>query len=172
MTEQLPLRGLADRPDALEGPLYQHEAISLAAAVGRPDPYAGEVPIAYVALKEGAKATAEELLEYCREHIGEPMAVPKEIVFMEEMPTTTVGKIFKPQLRFDAVRRVYLRELEALKAEGLAEEVQVEVGEHQVHGTMANIAVKPKPGVSREQVSQRVGEILKGYTIRYELSLH
>ncbi len=158
-------------PATIEGPLYQHEAVAMAAAVGRPDPYAGEVPIAYVMLKEGVRATEEELLEYCGENIGEPMAVPKEIVFTEEMPTTTVGKIFKPKLRFDAARRVYLRELEALISEGLAEDIQVQVGEHQVHGTMANIAVKTKPGVSRERVSQRVGELLKGYTIRYELSL-
>jgi len=158
-------------PATIEGPLYQHEAVALAAAVGRPDPYAGEVPIAYVMLKEGAEATEEELLEYCREKIGEPMAVPKEIIFLEKMPTTTVGKIFKPQLRFDAVRRVYSRELEALRREGLAEDVRVEVGEHKVYGTLANISVKPRPDTDREQLTERVGEILKQYTIRYELRL-
>jgi len=158
-------------PATIEGPLYQHEAVALAAAVGRPDPYAGEVPIAYVMLKEGAEATEEELLEYCREKIGEPMAVPKEIIFLEKMPMTTVGKIFKPQLRFDAVRRVYRRELEALKAEGLAEDIRVQVGEHKVYGTLAGITIKPRPGISQEQLARRVGGILKQYTIRYELSL-
>jgi len=157
-------------PATIEGPLYQHEAVALAAAVGRPDPYAGEVPIAYVMLKEGAQATEEELLEYCREKIGEPMAVPKEIILLEEMPTTAVGKIFKPQLRFDAVRRVYSRELEAMISEGLAEEVRVQVGEHKIYGALANISVKPRPGIGQEQLTKRVGELLKRYTIRYELS--
>jgi fatty-acyl-CoA synthase len=158
-------------PAAIEGPLYQHPAVALAAAVGRPDPYAGEVPMAYVVLKEGAEATEEELLEYCRRQIGEPMAVPKEIVFSERMPMTQVGKIFKPELRWDAVRRAYQKELETLRAAGLAEEVTVQVGEHKVYGTLANIAIKPKRGIGREQIEKRVGEILKGYTIKYEVKL-
>jgi fatty-acyl-CoA synthase len=158
-------------PATIEEPLYRHPAVALAAAVGRPDPYAGEVPMAYIVLKEGAKATEEELLEYCKRNIGEPMAVPKEIVFLERMPMTLVGKIFKPELRWDAVRRVYQRELEALEAEGLAEKVEVKVGEHRVYGTLAEIMVKPKRGVDREQLERRVSELLKGYTIRYELKL-
>ncbi len=158
-------------PATIEEPLYRHPAVALAAAVGRPDPYAGEVPMAYIVLKEGAQATEEELLEYCRCEIGEPMAVPKEIIFLERMPMTQVGKIFKPELRWDAVRRVYERELAALKAEGLAEEVQVRVGEHRVYGTLAEVLVKPGPGLTRERLDRRAGELLKGYTIRYELRL-
>lgn len=158
-------------PATIEGPLYRHPAVALAAAVGRPDPYAGEVPMAYIVLKEGAEAAEEEILEYCKESIGEPMAVPKEIVFLERMPTTLVGKVFKPELRWDAVRRVYERELAALKAEGLAEEVTVRVGEHKVHGTLAEISIRPRRGTGHEQLEARVGEILKGYTIKYELRL-
>jgi len=157
-------------PATIEGPLYEHPAVELAAAVGRPDLYAGEVPIVYVKLKPGAAATEEELLKYCRANIGEPMAVPKEVIFVKNMPLTTVGKIFKPQLRWDAVRRVYSRELEALKEE-MAEEVRVEVGEHKIYGTLAKITVKPRPGTAQEQIKQRVNEILKQYTIRYELKL-
>src|SRR5262249_6158122 len=48
-------------PQSIEGPLYKHPAVALAGAVGRPDLYAGEVPVVYVSLKPGASATPEEL---------------------------------------------------------------------------------------------------------------
>lgn len=86
-------------PAAIEQPLHRHPAVLTAAAIGRPDAHAGEVPVAYVQLKPGTVATEEELLDFARRHIGERAAVPKAIRIVPAMPLTAVGKIFKPALQ-------------------------------------------------------------------------
>lgn len=96
-------------PASIEEPLHRHPAVQLAAAVGRPDVHAGELPVAYVQLKPGAGATEDELLSFAREQIGERAAIPKAIRLVAALPLTSVGKIFKPEFRqreiADALRR-------------------------------------------------------------------
>jgi fatty-acyl-CoA synthase len=65
------------------------------------------VPIAHVELIAGATVTVEELLAYAQEHIKERAAHPKHIEIMSELPKTAVGKIFKPDLRKMAIKRIY-----------------------------------------------------------------
>ncbi len=89
-------------PAMIEDALLQHPAIAVAAAVGQPDAYAGELPVAYVTLKPGAAATAETLLAFVAPLIAEPAAIPKRIEIISEMPITPVGKIYKPMLRASA----------------------------------------------------------------------
>jgi fatty-acyl-CoA synthase len=95
-------------PAGIEQALHRHPAVQLAAAVGRPDVHAGELPVAYVQLKPGAGATEDELLSFARNQISERAAVPKAIRLVAAMPLTGVGKIFKPELRqreiMDALR--------------------------------------------------------------------
>jgi fatty-acyl-CoA synthase len=86
-------------PAVIEQPLHQHPAVQLAAAVGRPDAHAGEVPVAYVQLKPGASADEAALLDFARKRIGERAAVPKAIRIVPALPLTAVGKIFKPALK-------------------------------------------------------------------------
>lgn len=86
-------------PQSIEEPLHRHPAVQLAAAVGRPDPHAGELPVAYVQLRAGASATEDELMAFARQHILERAALPKAIRIIERMPLTAVGKIFKPELK-------------------------------------------------------------------------
>lgn len=86
-------------PASIEEPLHRHPAVQLAAAVGRPDAHAGELPVAYVQLKPGANATDQELLSFAKEQIGERAAIPKFIRILTALPLTGVGKIFKPELR-------------------------------------------------------------------------
>jgi fatty-acyl-CoA synthase len=89
--------------DALQG----HPAVEVAAAVGKPDAYAGELPIAYVQLKPGADVSASELAAYAKQHIVERAAAPTEVILVDEIPKTGIDKVFKPALRFDAIRRSY-----------------------------------------------------------------
>ena len=89
--------------DALQG----HPAVEMAAAVGKPDVYAGELPIAYVQLKPGADVSASELAAYAKQHIVERAAAPTEVILIDEIPTTGIDKVFKPALRFDAIKRTY-----------------------------------------------------------------
>jgi fatty-acyl-CoA synthase len=86
-------------PAAIEEALHRHPAVQIAAAVGRPDMHAGEVPVAYVQLKPGITATEAELVEFLRDEISERAAFPKGIRVVDAMPLTGVGKIFKPALK-------------------------------------------------------------------------
>jgi len=84
----------------VEDVLYRHPAVMAAAVVAQPDPKWGEVPCAFVELKDGAKSTAEELIAHCREHLAR-FKVPKHVVF-GPIPKTSTGKIQKFQLRQQA----------------------------------------------------------------------
>jgi fatty-acyl-CoA synthase len=81
----------------VEEALYRHPAVMSAAVVAQPDEKWGEVPCAFVELKEGASVTTEELLAFCREHLAR-FKVPKSFVF-RELPKTSTGKIQKFVLR-------------------------------------------------------------------------
>jgi fatty-acyl-CoA synthase len=93
-------------PVLIEDALQSHPAVALAAAVGQPDKYAGELPVCYVALKPGAQVTPDELKAFAEPLIAERPAWPKQIIVIDAIPVTSVGKIFKPQLRTDAVERL------------------------------------------------------------------
>ena len=154
-------------PATIEEPLYRMPKVKVAAAIGRPDPHAGEVPVAYVELAEDARVSTEEILDWARENIGERAAVPKEVFVLDQIPQTAVGKIFKPALRWDATRRVYEQELAALG--GLAETVRVEVREDSTHGTLAVITVQAAPGADPEAIREKIPRILARYTVHYEI---
>lgn len=86
-------------PAAIEEPLHRHPAVEIAAAVGRPDVYAGELPVAYVQLKAGADVSEAELVAFAQREISERAAIPKHIRIVGQIPLTAVGKIFKPELK-------------------------------------------------------------------------
>jgi fatty-acyl-CoA synthase len=94
-------------PLVTEDALATHAAVELAAAVGRPDVYAGEVPVAFVQLVEGASASTEELKIFAREHVSERAAAPVEVIICGALPVTAVGKIYKPELRKRAIRSAF-----------------------------------------------------------------
>ncbi|RZL00747.1 MAG: acyl-CoA synthetase [Rubrivivax sp.] len=91
-------------PQTIEEPLHQHPDVQIAAAVGRPDAHAGELPVAYVQLKPGSVVSESELMLFAAEHITERAAIPKSIHIIEQMPLTGVGKIFKPDLKLRETR--------------------------------------------------------------------
>jgi long-chain acyl-CoA synthetase len=69
--------------------------VAEAAVIGKKDPSRGEVVTAFVVLKEGQPATAEELKETCRSQGLASFKVPREIVFMPELPHSPTGKVLK-----------------------------------------------------------------------------
>jgi fatty-acyl-CoA synthase/long-chain acyl-CoA synthetase len=99
-------------PAEIEEALLGHPAVAFAGAIGQPDAHAGELPCAFVELVEGAKVTEEELLEYARTQVHERAAHPKHMTILPELPKTAVGKVFKPDLRKQAITRVYNEALE------------------------------------------------------------
>ena len=81
----------------VEDALFKHAAVQAAAVVARPDEKWGETPCAFVELKPGKTATADELIAWCREHLA-AYKIPRTIVF-EDLPKTSTGKIQKFVLR-------------------------------------------------------------------------
>jgi fatty-acyl-CoA synthase len=81
----------------VEDALYRHPAVLACAVVARPDPKWGEIPLAYVELKAGSRASAEELIAHCRGLLA-GYKIPREVRF-EEIPKTATGKIQKYLLR-------------------------------------------------------------------------
>ena len=81
----------------VENTLYKHPAVLAAGVVAKPDEKWGEVPMAFIELKEGENATAEEIIAFCREQLA-GFKTPKAIEF-GELPKTSTGKIQKFILR-------------------------------------------------------------------------
>jgi fatty-acyl-CoA synthase len=81
----------------VEDVLYRHPAVLAAAVVAQPHPKWGETPCAFIELKPGQSATAEELRAFCRQHLA-GFKVPGSFVF-QEIPKTSTGKIQKYMLR-------------------------------------------------------------------------
>ncbi|KAE9596508.1 hypothetical protein Lal_00007922 [Lupinus albus] len=77
----------------LEGVIFSHPAVFDAAVVGRPDEYWGETPCAFVKLKDGQSATAEEIMQFCQNRLPRYMA-PRTVVFTD-LPKTSTGKTQK-----------------------------------------------------------------------------
>ncbi|HVN11103.1 MAG TPA: acyl-CoA synthetase [Kineosporiaceae bacterium] len=103
-------------PKGIEDALLGHPSVVAAAAVGRPDRHAGEVPVAYVVPADPDQFDEAELMAWAHRTIDEPAARPKRIHSMTAIPTTEVGKYFKPALVADAAVQAVT---EALREAGL-----------------------------------------------------
>ena len=112
-------------PQVIEEAMHKHPAVAMAAAIGKPDERVGELPAVYIQLKPEHSVTAEQLLQHAQQSISERAAIPRDIWLIEHMPVTAVGKIFKPELRLDAMRRTLLERLGDL-AQSLLVEVRID----------------------------------------------
>ena len=81
-------------PRELEDILYEHPAVKLCAVVGKPDPLAGEVPKAFIVLKEGAAASAEEIMAFVNDKVA-PYKAIREVEFRKELPISSAGKVLE-----------------------------------------------------------------------------
>jgi long-chain acyl-CoA synthetase len=93
-------------PTEIEEALYRNPKVSKVAVVGLPDPVTGEHAKAYVVLKEGETATAEEIIAWCRAEGGlTGYRVPKDIEFRDELPETLIGKVLRRILQEEERRK-------------------------------------------------------------------
>jgi long-chain acyl-CoA synthetase len=91
-------KGYSVYPRELEDVLYEHPAVKLCAVIGKADPEVGEIPKAYIVLKEGMAATAEEIISFVKERVA-PYKVIREVEFRAELPLTLAGKVLKRVLK-------------------------------------------------------------------------
>ena len=88
-------------PRRIEDAFYEHAAVAEVTVIGIPDDYRGEAPKAFVKLKEGQQATAEELLAFLGDKLSK-IELPAEIEFRDTLPKTMIGKLSKKELRAEA----------------------------------------------------------------------
>ncbi len=141
-------------PAEIEEALLGHDAVAFAGAIGQPDAHSGEVPCAFVELVEGASVTEQELMDYCKVHVHERAAQPKHMTILDELPKTAVGKVFKPELRKQAITRIYNG---ALDAAGIEARV-VSVIDDKKRGLVAQLDAN---GSSEDDVSKVLGSFTR-----------
>jgi len=91
-------KGMKIYPRQIEELLYAHPKVLDAAVVGKPHEVHGEIPVAFISLKQGAEASKAEFMDYLKPKVA-PYKVPREIVFVKEFPRAPTGKILKRQLK-------------------------------------------------------------------------
>ena len=96
--DMLIVGGINVYPREVEELLYTHPAIADAAVIGAPDPVRGEEVVAVVSLKPGAELTARGVRDYCRASLAN-YKVPRRVIFREELPRSSTGKVLKRMLR-------------------------------------------------------------------------
>jgi long-chain acyl-CoA synthetase len=85
-------------PNEVEDVLFTHPAVLEVAVIGVPDPYRGEAVKAFIMLRPGASATADEVIDFCRANLAK-YKVPSLIEFMTSLPKSAVGKVLRRELR-------------------------------------------------------------------------
>jgi fatty-acyl-CoA synthase len=154
-------------PAVIEEAAVKHSAVGIAAAVGMPDAYAGEVPVVYLTLASGAKVPAELLMNHLTMTVPEPPARPRHVFILQEIPTTAVGKIDKTALRRDAAKRAAQTALSDLPdLDGESVDVSVREGE----GGRLMVTVRlPDNSNERPQLARSISEILGRFGFAHEI---
>lgn len=147
-------------PRTIEDTALQFPGVGLAAAVGRPDTYAGEVPMLFVAAQPGATINPVELADFVQERIMEPPARPRAVTVLTEMPLTPIGKIFKPKLREIAAQEA-ARAL--IAAEKLSDRVQVDAITDPSRGLYLRV-------VARGDAAEAARRLLQQFPVKVEVT--
>ena len=85
-------------PRELEDVLYEHPAVKLCAVVGKPTPVVGEIPKAFIVLKDGAQATEAEIMAFIKEKVA-PYKAVREVEFRQQLPISGAGKVLRRALQ-------------------------------------------------------------------------
>jgi fatty-acyl-CoA synthase len=152
-------------PALIEEPLLQLPQVLHAAAVGKPDGYAGELPIAYVQLVPGANVSDADLLAALAERIVERAAIPKEVVILDKLPLTDIGKPLKTALRADAAARAF----RAVLGEATGLSPQVALQPDPTHGEIVAIVIEGIASADRAEFGARIATAMSRYAFAYRI---
>jgi fatty-acyl-CoA synthase len=157
-------------PALIEEPLLQSSDVLHAAAVGKPDAYAGELPVAFVQLVPGSRAAPSDLIAYLAGRIAERAAIPKEVLLVDKLPLTDVGKPDKAALRKEIAELTFRSVLST--ATGLSCEdghLKVSVGQHPREGTQVSIVVAPPQPADRGVLAATIKGVMAQYAFPYTI---
>ncbi|MGE4335861.1 MAG: AMP-binding protein [Pigmentiphaga sp.] len=150
-------------PQQIEEAMLAHPGVQLAAAVGQPDEYAGELPMVYVVPRPGAALEVEALLAHARATVPERPAWPKRVEIVDSLPQTAVGKVYKPELRRRAILWVLA---ERVRDAGLEGRVAVECRD-QGRG----LAVRLVPAAGEGQaLDVSLRQLMRRFSLDYEIA--
>ena len=153
-------------PGIVEDVLSRHPAVQVAAVVGEPCALKGELPLAYVQLRPDSRVEVDELLALCQREVPERAAVPIDVVVIGAMPVTAVGKIFKPELRLDAMRRAAVKTVRATLGDASA--VRVEVRETEARPA---VTLRVPHGATAEAAAELLRTAFAGYTFETRIAI-
>ncbi|MDA0868803.1 MAG: AMP-binding protein [Proteobacteria bacterium] len=153
-------------PSVIEEALAAHPSISLGAAVGMPDAYAGEVPVAFAVRSPSAVVEQNEVIDWLATRITEKVAIPKEIFWMDSLPQTSIGKIYKPELRRLAAAH-HFEHLLNVTDPNLADALKIAVYES---GGSLSLVFNATKEVDRSDLSTQLASLMKPYAWRWELT--
>jgi long-chain acyl-CoA synthetase len=91
-------KGYSVYPREIEDVLYEHPSVKMCAVIGKLDTVAGEIPKAFIVLKEGKTATEQEIKEFVNSKVA-PYKAVREVEFRTELPMTLVGKVLRRVLQ-------------------------------------------------------------------------
>ena len=144
-------------PSMIENAMTTHPAVSIAAAVGMPDEYSGELPICFVELLPDLTVSEDELHQHATKTINERPAWPKVIKILEKMPLTTVGKIYKPKLRCIAAE---IKVKNMLKNEFGVTDANVNVTIGGTKGMLVSMSLEEKDQPTITKIKNKLAEFL------------
>jgi fatty-acyl-CoA synthase len=154
----------------IEEPLLRHPGVMHAAAVGKPDSHAGEVPVLFVQLVDGASVTAGELSAFLKDRVPERAALPKELYLVDKLPLTDVGKPDKVALR----ERVIVAAFEAILSEATGYSnktgrLAVSVQPDRQRGTTLRIALHGLKEQGGHDIAAGIDNVMGHFAMPYEL---
>jgi len=150
-------------PAPVEEILFRHPAVAFAAVVSEPDAYAGELPVAYVQLKAGAKADEAEMIAFVSQLTPERAATPVHVYIVDAIPLTGVGKVFKPQLRWDAAERKVRAMLGDLEGSGVS--IDVKAASHATHGNLITVHVSGGSAATEAEIHTRLDPLVMRHEV-------
>ncbi|MBT6613165.1 MAG: hypothetical protein HOB38_13785 [Deltaproteobacteria bacterium] len=106
-------------------------------------------------------------MEHLQNEVGERAAIPKKVYIVDEIPLTAIGKIFKPTLRYEAIRDVYESAITNLGDSITSADVTARADDR--HGTLVEITVKPSENSSKKEVEEQIKVALARYTVQYQV---
>jgi fatty-acyl-CoA synthase len=150
-------------PAAIEDVANEFPGVQMSSAVGMPDAYAGEVPILFVVASPDQAIDLRQLQEHIERNINEPPAKPKRVILLDSLPTTAVGKIFKPALRDFAVREKVRAEIDRIF--GATSKADIQVDKDDKLNTLVTVSVDCDDAALIRELAESLSSLPQIYRI-------